>query len=132
MLPRYHEVDPSGHYVSPRCGSLLMLQSIIRCLEITYRDIIRIKILHDNTKDNIIPLVLLLLENLLLAPSIDLHLLLKYMLALVEDTEKETLGQMFQTSPLHFELPEDDLARSLVVVQRTMVDVQALLEVDEG
>ena len=54
------------------------------------------------------------------------------MLALVADTEKETLGQMFQTSPLHFELPEDDLVRSLVVVQHTMVGVQVLLEVDEG
>ena len=54
------------------------------------------------------------------------------MSALVADKEKEILGQMFQRSPLHFELPEDDLAISLVVVQHTMVGVQALLEVDEG
>ena len=53
------------------------------------------------------------------------------MLVEVVGKGKETLIQMFQMLPLHFELQEDGLVRSLVKVLRTMVGAQELPEVDE-
>ena len=54
------------------------------------------------------------------------------MWVLVEDMEIEIPGLTSQMLPLHFVPREDDLGKSLVKVQRKVVDAQELLEVDAG